>query len=314
MIVGVTLAPAVDRTALVDRLAFDTILRPSDVRVLPGGKGVNACRAARLLGAQVATTGICGGHAGAWLVEALAAEGLEPHFLTAGPETRSTYVATDAAGRSMLIYEPGPVLAESDLERLIAQLRAELLPRTAWLVCSGSLPAGLPIDSYAQLVHAAHEAGARCLVDAGGEALGLALDAAPDVVKVTLAEAREAGAAEGSSFAGAGAMAARLAARGAQLAVVTDGANGAAASDGTQAWTVRVPRLKAVNAVGAGDVFNAGLVVALEAGRSVVEALAAAGAAASASVLELGAGQVDPSRIEALRGRVVVREVSSATR
>ena len=163
------------------------------MRVLPGGKGVNACRAAKRLGAQVATTGIAGGHAGAWLVEALAAEGLEPHFVMAGPETRSTYVATDSAGRSMQIYEPGPDLAAQDLDRLLALLRDELLPTTSWLICSGSLPGGLPADAYAELARAAHAAGARCLIDTGGDALRRCLDAAPDVVKVTLAEAREAG-------------------------------------------------------------------------------------------------------------------------
>jgi len=314
MIIGVTLAPAIDRTARVEQLAFDEILRPSEVRVLPGGKGVNACRAALRLGARVATTGICGGHAGAWLVEALAAEGLDPHFVVAGPETRSTYVATDASGRSMLIYEPGCELAPAALDQLLDLLRSELLSSGDWLICSGSMPAGLPADAYAQLVRVAHDRGAQCLVDTGGGALRLALEAGPDVVKVTLAEARAAGLAQGSSFAGAGASAVQLAGHGARLAVVTDGANGAAAADETRAWTVRVPRLRARNAVGAGDVFNAGLIVALAADSPVEVALAAAGAAASASVLELGAGEVDPARAAELRAKVVVREVRSGAR
>ena len=61
--------------------------------------------------------------------------------------------------------------------------------------------------------------------------------------------------------------------------------------------------------IGAGDAFAAGLVVALAAGEDIADALRAAAAAAGASVLELGAGELDPRRAAELRGRVGVREV-----
>ena len=38
----ITPAPAIDRTAHVERLAHDEVLRPIEMFVLPGGKGVNA--------------------------------------------------------------------------------------------------------------------------------------------------------------------------------------------------------------------------------------------------------------------------------
>jgi 1-phosphofructokinase family hexose kinase len=312
LIVGVTPATAIDRTAFVDRLEYDTVLRPREVRVLPGGKGVNVCRAARRLGADVASTGICGGHAGRWLVEALQQEGLSPHFVVTDAETRTTYVTVDEAGRSVLVYEPSSPVPATCLAQLDAVLRTDLLPRAAWLVCAGSLPVGMAVDSYALLVATAREQGVRSLVDTGGPALRSALREAPDVVKVSRAEAAEA--MQASTFEGAGALARRLSDSGARLAIVTDGPHGAAATDGQHAWAVRVPRLRARNPIGAGDAFSAGLVTALAGGQTTPDALAFAAAAAAGSVLELGAGELDPGRVAEMRGRITVREVSRGTR
>lgn len=310
-IVGLTLAPAIDRTARVERLAFDAILRPTQVRVLPGGKGINAMRAAHRMGAEVATTGICGGHAGRWLVEALEREGLAPSFITDTAETRTTYVTVDASGRSVLVYEPASEIDPASFIRLLELLRGGSLRSGDWLLCAGSLPAGLADDAYAQLVELAHAAGAHCLVDAGGDALARALGAGPDVVKVSVAEARSALGTGGHT--GAPELCRRLTAAGAELAVVTDGRRGSAAADAEHAWVVNPPRLAAVNVIGAGDVFGAGLVVALAAGEATGQALVAATAAAGASVMELGAGEFDPRRAAALRGQVTVREVRRGT-
>ncbi|MCW3839576.1 PfkB family carbohydrate kinase [Micromonospora yasonensis] len=68
------------------------------------------------------------------------------------------------------------------LDQLIQQTAACVV------VVSGSLPAGLPVDAYAQIVELAHGRHARCIVDADGETLRRALAAHPDVVKPNLDE------------------------------------------------------------------------------------------------------------------------------
>ena len=101
----ITPSPAIDRTAHVGRIVHGEILRPIELVALPGGKGVNAARAAARLGGRVMTTGIAGGHAGRWIVESLAAEGLDPHWAPAEAESRTTYVTVDHAGTSVIVYE-----------------------------------------------------------------------------------------------------------------------------------------------------------------------------------------------------------------
>ena len=308
MILCITPNPAVDRTARVERLAIGPVLRPSEVVVLPGGKGINAARAADRLGALVTTTGFIGGHAGRWLVEALDAEGLNPRFIEVDGETRTTYVTVDAAGRSMLVYEPGAPVSAQDVAALLALLTTGLLATATWTAICGSPPAGMEPADHAALVDASHDAGRPCLVDVGGPALIDALASGPDVVKVSRDEA----AILDPRATDAVACARALVARGAALAVVTDGPRGAAAADGRAAWEVVVPRIRAVDTIGSGDAFTAGLLVALEGGRSTDEALAFGAAAGTANAETIGAGRFDAARHAELVERVQIRRLGHA--
>lgn len=303
-LVCITPAPAIDRTAHVERLAHDAVLRPTRLEVLPGGKGVNAARAADRLGAHVVTTGIAGGHAGRWMVEALEAEGLRPRFATAAAESRTTYVTVDAAGESMMVYErPAPATPE-EFGRFIELLETELLPACDRAIVAGSIPAGLADDGYGRIVAAARRAGRPLLVDASGAGLRAALEAGPDIVKIGREEAVGAGLVpDGASSAEA---ADALVDAGAVLAIVTDGAAPVVAADATTRWTVTVPAVEAVNAVGSGDAFDAGLSIALADGEPVEVALRRGTAAGSANALAFAAGMLDARVARDLESRVTV--------
>ena len=303
MILCLTPNSAVDRTALVPRLTFGDVLRPTAVLTLPGGKGNNVARAVVASGALAATTGFVGGHAGRWLVEALEAEGLNPRFVEVEGETRTTYVTVDASGRSTLVYEPGVPVTDADADGLIDLIRATLLPAATWSAICGSPPPGLRPERYRDFVDASHTADRPCAVDVGGEPLSCALLAGPDVVKVTRDEA--ASVLGGARDALAAAQA--LVSRGSGLAVVTDGPGGAAACDGRSAWRIEVPPIRAVDAVGSGDAFTAGLIVSLAAGRPVDEALAIAAATGTANAEVPGAGRFDPARQTELVDQIRVR-------
>ena len=311
MILCVTPSPAIDRTAVVERLVHDAILRPFEVVALPGGKGNNVARAASSLGALVTTTGFAGGHAGRWLVDALAREQLNPHFVTVAGETRTTYVAIDRSGRSTLVYEPATAVEEADVEALLALISTTLLPAARWVALCGSAPAGMSPTGFASVVVAAHTAGRPCLVDTGGPALAAALTAGPDVVKVTLDEAVSI---LGDGPLDAVAAAQALVARGAGLAVVTDGPRGACAADATTAWQVEVPRVRAVDPIGSGDAFSAALLVALDAGQSTPAALISAAAAGTANTATIGAGRFDAGHYAELTAQVRVHELKSIER
>ncbi|MGZ4200890.1 MAG: PfkB family carbohydrate kinase, partial [Thermoleophilaceae bacterium] len=77
MILCVAGNPSIDRLFEVERIELGATHRPKHFVRVPGGKGLNVARAAAVLGEPVLVTGLLGGHAGHWLDEALAEEGVE---------------------------------------------------------------------------------------------------------------------------------------------------------------------------------------------------------------------------------------------
>jgi tagatose 6-phosphate kinase len=298
MILCITPNPAVDRTARVSRVVVGEILRPLEVLALPGGKGLNVARAARTLGGDVCTTGVVGGHSGQWLVEEAAIEGLNPRFVTGGHETRTTYVVSGDDGRSVMVYEKGVDQPQSTFDELISLLRNDLLRGCSHAVVAGGLPSGVDPKYLGRIVAACREAGVPCVVDSHGPSVLPALAEKPFILKATPEEMAESGL--GSRGSDPLALARAAVKRGAEACVVTLGARGAVACYGADTWRVTVPRQNAINAVGAGDAFTAGLVVALSNSRQFEEALIQAGAAGAASVLQLGAGHLDPAKVREL--------------
>lgn len=266
-------------------------MRPRPVVVLPGGKGVNAARAAARLGGSVMTSGISGGHAGRWIVAALASEGLDPRWSAAEAETRTTYVIVDERGESVLVYEPAAPVTDAEYAAFLELLEDDLLHRCGRAIVAGSLPGGVSVSALAEVVEVCRRAERPLLVDASGAALLAALEASPDIVKIGRVEAVETGVVEADASAMDAAVA--LAERGARLAVVTDGAAEVAATDRISAWRLNVPPVEAVNAVGSGDAFNAALSLALLEGADIPTALRKGVAAGSANALSLGAAMLD---------------------
>ncbi len=77
----------------------------------------------------------------------------------------------DASARLVTSFEePAPYITTEELGRLAADYRALLDGATAVVLC-GSLPAGLPAETYGSLTSYATGAGVPVILDAGGSAL-----------------------------------------------------------------------------------------------------------------------------------------------
>jgi tagatose 6-phosphate kinase len=301
VILTVTLNAAVDRTALVDEIALDRVLRPDEVLVLPGGKGVNVARAARTLGARVTTTGVVGGPIGTWLISALAEEGLEPQFVTSGTEPRTTYSVIDRTGRSLLVYERGGEADPRAWAALGTLVTGSLLADAEAVVVSGSVPPRADPGVITDIVGDCRRRALPCMVDLSGDALHAALAARPTVVKINADEGQVSGLGANPE-----AMAAAVVDAGVDLAVITLGADGAIATDRAHRYRVRGPEVSAVSTVGSGDAFAAALALGIATHTEVPDALRSAAAAGAANTLVLGAGRLRASDHERMIPQTVV--------
>lgn len=289
--------PSIDRLYELDRLEVGAIHRPRSTTAVPGGKGLNAARAAAVLGGRVTAVAILGGRAGEWIADGLAERGLDVRVVPATAETRTCVSVLDrSAGDLTEVYESGGELDSGVWDALEATVRAELdRGEVAVVALSGSLPPGAPTDGFARIVRMAAAASPRVmvLVDTYGAALAAVLAERPDVVKVNAAEAGEASGVPVTDVASAAAAADVLRGAGAATVIVTLGVEGAVVVNDDGRSRLVPPAMVGPYPVGSGDAFLGGLAVAVARGESVADATRLGLAAGIANAQVPGAGELD---------------------
>ena len=190
-LVTVTPNPSIDRLYELDRLVRGEVNRPVTETLVAGGKGLNVARAATALGAEVRAVGLLAGHAGRWMADALAAEGIVGRWTWTDGETRSCFAIHDIDDGTLTeLNEAGPTVGAYDLGRPGQALSSELVQGGVGMVTiSGSLPPGAPTDGLRQLASVAASLGVPVALDAGGEIVRLASAARPWLIKLNAAEA-----------------------------------------------------------------------------------------------------------------------------
>ena len=293
---------AVDHTITLGSLQPGAVTRASTGWSLAGGKGANVARATQAIGGDAQVVGFLPEVGRNRLTALFAAEGFDLSGVAVGGTVRTCTAILETDGRTTLINEPGAEVDAADWSALL-----QLVPDgTEFVIGSGSLPPGSSPEAYARLVMLVRSWGGFCAVDVGGPALSLAARAGADLVCPNLFEATTltSGATaedvdeQGDDIPERALEAARgLRMLGAGTAAVTAGAAGVglAWSDG-EAWLPTVP-VQAVNPIGAGDSFLAGVVHARENGESWPAAVRFGMAVAGSSVENPGAAQIDPVRV-----------------
>jgi 1-phosphofructokinase family hexose kinase len=305
--------PSVDRLYEVDRLTAGEIHRPLTSVAVPGGKGLNAARAAATLGGSVTAVGIVAGRTGDWVAERLADLGLDARLTRSSGETRTCISILDrSSGALTELYERGDEIELAAWDALEAKIVGEMeRGDVATVALSGSLPAGAPTDGFGRIARLAGSMPwpIAVLVDTYGPALRPVLAARPALVKVNAAEAGEASATAVTDAASAVRAGDVLIAAGAGSVVVTLGADGAVVGDGIR-WTRLVaPDLRGPFPVGSGDAFLAGLAVARGRGEPLIDGARLGMAAAIANAQVPGAGVLDPGLVVGILERVVAASV-----
>jgi 1-phosphofructokinase family hexose kinase len=302
--------PSIDRLFEVERLIKGDIHRPSGFIQVAGGKGLNVARAAKALGADVGAVALLRGHSGRWLQEALAAEGVHGEFVWTHGENRSSLSVADRETAGLTeFYEHGPVAPASSWVELMHATTSRFVAG-GWLTISGSMPRGAPDEGYRDLIAEAHGAGVRVALDAEGSRLRAALSAAPDVVKLNVAEAGGllgVPTARSDDSRAAASKIRDMAGGDGHAGIVTRGSEGVvlAAPDG--ALYEGILYVRGRYPVGSGDSFLAGLVTALDRGAGWENALRLALGAGAANAELPGAAKLDPARAAGLAEQADVR-------
>ncbi|MET9896014.1 1-phosphofructokinase family hexose kinase [Streptomyces sp. NPDC006465] len=308
MILTVTLNTALDITYRVRALRPHSSHRVTEVTERPGGKGLNVGRVLAALGHEVTVTGFTGGATGRTVRDQLTGTaGVVDALVPVEGSTRRTIAVVDAGtGDTTQLNEPGPAITAAEWSAFQETYEHLLRSASAVALC-GSLPPGVPVGAYAQLVRTARTLAVPVLLDTSGEPLRRGVAARPDIVKPNAEELAELTGTQDPLQATRNARR-----RGAHAVVASLGPDGLLAHTADGHWRATPPRRIPGNPTGAGDSAVAGLLSGLVESLPWPARLARAAALSMATVLAPTAGEFDRPAYETLVNQIAVTKDATA--
>ncbi len=286
-IVTLTLNPALDKSTSVSHLVPEQKLRCGPLQIDAGGGGINVSKAMTRLGGQSIAVFPSGGQNGVKLCSLLEKEGVKTLPLTVSGETRENLSVLETASNAQYRFTlPGLEISKKQADECLEMIK-KLNPD--YLVASGSLPPGLPETYYEQVAGFAKSIGARFILDTSGKALQAAADEGLFLLKPNLAELSALAGVEKLEMSEVDDAALKIIQQGkCEVVVVSLGPQGAllVTRDGFE--HIPAPMVKKQSTVGAGDSMVAGLVWALNEGKSYREMAQIGVACGSAATMNQG--------------------------
>ena len=310
MILTVTPNSALDKILFIEEWIPGTPMRTSKVIKGVGGKGLDASVVLRHLGVE--TVGICfvAGRTGEQLLQLLEGYGIIPEPIWVSGETRIAYVISETKHyRHNHIITGELFVTEEQTEELYQRFKFRVRD-ASWVICSGSVPHGIPLTIYRTLSEYSAQSKVPILVDAAGGFILEALHAQPAIIKMNWAEFENTFQVEAENldelkeYVGKIYQDKKISAL-----VVTCSSQGILAYSPEGAFHAIAPRQDAVNAAGAGDAVSAALAWRLSEGDSWFEALRWAGAISAAVVLTEGTADCRLQDIRRIYHDVVVQSI-----
>ncbi len=302
-IICICLNPTIDITSETDVVYAVSKVRTRAERISPGGGGVNVARVLSAFGLPCELVYLSGGVTGKLLDSELVRDGINTRCFRNPSSTRIAFTVMQTSNWQEYRFVPeGPVVSSDAYSQLMAYLSGIALKEEDIVVASGSLPRGVPDDTYARIAEIVLAKSARLIVDSSGLGLSRALDAHKSIylVKPSLNELQKL----------AGCTLDESDAQQVARQLITDGkARNVAVSMGTHGaflvsanQTVRLPTflVKVQSAVGAGDSFVGAMVYQLARGRNIESAFRYGLAAGAAAVMTPGDQLCKPVDVERL--------------
>lgn len=307
MILTITLNPSVDRRYTIDSFEKGQIFRTDDFQYTPGGKGINVTKVIKAFNQPVNATGFLGGRSGEYIKDQLDEMDINHDFISINGETRSCLAILSDDGSQTEILESGPSVSSQKVSHFYESYK-EILKSTEVICASGSLPKGLPVDTYRDLIIMAKEEGKRFILDTSGEALKLGIEAGPFLVKPNKEELENLMGCKIDSEEEINKAVGYIMENGVEIVVVSLGESGSRVYYNGYCYKVSVPDVNVVNPVGSGDSMVAGLAVSLVRDYDIETMLKIGAACGTANAMEAETGKVDMHNMKKIMSEIEIEK------
>ncbi|ADV50309.1 1-phosphofructokinase family hexose kinase [Cellulophaga sp. E16_2] len=271
-IITLTVNPAIDKSTTVNGIKPNSKLRCEQPIFEAGGGGINVSKVLQKLGQDSLCMYLAGGYTGAYFKTLLSETGIQQECISIKGITRENLAVTDVNCHQQYRFGmPGPEISEEECEETIKRLD-KLLTEGTFLVASGSLSLGMPLDFYARIAKLVLAKKAKLILDTSGEPLIIGAQAGAFLIKPNLGElSRLCGVAE-ISFADLKPLAQKFIKNNpCELMVVSLGAQGALVITEDYHEHINAPVVYQNSTIGAGDSMVAGMVYALANNKPISE-------------------------------------------
>ncbi len=314
MIVTITLNPSLDEHIMVRGLMVEETNRWVRLHRYAGGKGIDVSRAIHEMDGATTAYGFIGGTNGRAVEILLDEGGVLFSFTPIQQDTRTNFIITDTkTGQQTRIGAPGPRISKRELERFLKKMR-EIRPHPDLIAAGGSVPPGVPVSIYYDIVMEARSSGVRTILDSANQWLAEGIKAKPYLIKPNVHEAE--------MLLGRGLpteetiieAALDLGEMGIEVVVISRGQDGIIAATKGSLVKAVPPSVRVRSKVGAGDCTIAGLALKLAYGEPLIEACRLAVAMGTAAVLTPGTELCHRADVERLLPQIKVWEVPARQR
>lgn len=287
-IITVTFNPVIDKSTTISSLIPEKKLRCTAPSFEPGGGGINVARAIKKLGGDATAIYPAGGYTGKFLEILMEKEGVPSLIIETRNHTRENLIVLDTSTNQQYRFGmPGPELLEDEWKSCLQKIKE--LDDIEFIVASGSLNPGMPLDIYARIAVIAKEKNAKLIVDTSGEPLKHAANAGLYLIKPNLGELSSLVGKEEINAEMVDDVALELIEKGkCEIVVVSMGAAGAMLVSKNEVIHMVPPTVRKRSTVGAGDCMVAGIVLSLARGLNLKEALRYGIASGTAATMNPG--------------------------
>lgn len=307
MILTICPNPSIDCTAELQALNVGKVNRIENKILTYSGKALNVAIGVSRLGGDVTATGFMFERDEAQFLQSLSREGVKTDFVTTSGNVRINYKIIDNRSMMTEINDKGePVPAEK--QRDLIEKSVAYAQKASVTVMSGSLPAGVGDDYYAELISRLPKT-TKVIVDCEGEKLKKAVACGVYMAKPNLEELQSLNNASYSTLAEMVEGAKTLIDGGAQNVLLSLGRKGAVLTDGKTHLYCKSATVAVNSTVGAGDSMIAAFALKSEQNAPRDEILRCAVAAGTASITTPGTNLFYKDKYDEIYKRIFVEEI-----
>jgi len=271
-IITLTVNPAIDKSTTVAGIKPNSKLRCNIPVYEPGGGGINVSRVIQELGGTSLCMYMAGGPTGTHLRNQLNELNIIQEVIPISGWVRENLAVTDTTTNEQYRFGmPGPLVKETEWKNTLIQLDT-VLSENDFMVASGSLCPGMPVDFFAEVSKIVQKNKAKFILDTSGEALTLGAMAGAYLLKPNLGELATLCGIDTITFLKLETIAKDFVKNNpCEILVISMGPQGAMIVTENDIVSIKAPTVFQKSTIGAGDSMVAGMVLALANGKSIID-------------------------------------------